>query len=291
MRASYRTLLNAIAASGCIVTLAGNAYAGGNFNFWIDESMTFSDPNGGCGGEDVEDVTSELAGALRSFGHSGTRWADRDAWTVDFVEACDSSYGKDGNAGIDDQAADSATIAVFAGHGGNASIGFGYKSTADMCSVDLGTNSSKPRARLGGMAGANAGYAIYLTCCTLQRESILGGGGANHQWLRQQFGFHDHTQLGESQAKDFYNATQTQSNKDAWFSEMEDRPSWFTGDNSPAVLSHSVASVDDCWSEMNNDSFEWGSRFYTPLSQTPSCGDEKTPYWCYYYKNNNNEGC
>ena len=102
--------------------------------------------------------------------------------------------------------------------------------------------STRGVARLGAMGGATASVAMWLTCCTLKKESLTTH--ANHQWLRQQLGFHGESLLDKDMPLEFYNDNWTESNRDAWLDSMEDASGWFTGDNSPMVVSYGHNSAE-----------------------------------------------
>jgi len=191
--------------------------------YWIDESTDFT--GNGCENTDLNNVTSSLKSRLDSDGWTGTRWANRNAWPEDFIEQ--------NNGGIDHRAGDSQTLAVYAGHGNRGLIQFGFR-RGGRCTVSFPTNT-----RLGTQGGDEAAYVMWLTSCTVHLDAL-----ARHfaQQVRQVFGYHNSPTIKDNQPNNFYKETDSLSNERAWIEEMEDRPGWFTGDNSPICLTFGADS-------------------------------------------------
>jgi hypothetical protein len=245
--------------------------------YYIDESTDYT--GNGCAAEDLDPVTSTFRTALDNSGWSGSRFTNANAWPEDFMESCATNFG---TGGLDSVYADSKTLAVFAGHGNKGLLAWGFKHN-NRCTVDFSSNM-----RLGSMGGARAGYAIYISCCTLNTGSLVAE--ANFQWLFQQFGYHNEAAVGENQLKEFWNAIDSSTNntnREAWLSEMEDKPGLFTGDNSPIVVAQGESS-SACTNELNNKVFERalnGAR-----GNGPECKQEQ-PHFFYCYSLRNNGGC
>jgi hypothetical protein len=64
---------------------------------------------------------------------------------------------------------------------------------------------------------------------------------------RQTFGYHNSPSVKDDQPRDFYEETDDLRNERAWIEEMEDRPGWFTGDNSPIALTFGLDSSHCAW--------------------------------------------
>jgi hypothetical protein len=197
-------------------------------NYWIDESTDFT--GNGCENADLNNVTSSLRSRLESHGWTGTRWSNRNAWPEDFIE---QNLG-----GIDHVAGDSQTLSVYAGHGNRALIQFGFQRNG-RCTV-----SFPPSTRLGRQGGDDAVYAMWVTSCTVNLDSL-----SRHfdQQIRQIFGYHNSPSVKDNQPRDFYKETDDLRNERAWIEEMEDRPGWFTGDNSPIALTFGLNSSHCSW--------------------------------------------
>ncbi len=232
-------------------------------NYWIDESTDFT--GNGCENTDLNDVTSSLRNRLNSDGWSGTRWTNRNAWPEDFIER---DFG-----GIDHVAGDNQTLSVYAGHGNRALFQFGFR-RGGRCTITLDGN-----ARLGTRGGNDAAYGMYVTSCTINTDSL-----SRHfnQQIRQSFGYHNSPSVKDNQPRDFYEETDNTDNYVAWREEMEDRPGWFTGDNSPITLTFGVDSSHCNW--VKNTA---RLRDRSLLSNAP----EPHRWYCYSMFNNGASGC
>ena len=237
-----------------------NAHAS-HETFWIDESTDFT--GNGCENTNLNDVTSSLRSALVSDGWTGTRWTNANAWPEDFIE---------GNlGGIDDVAGDSKLLSVYAGHGNRGLIQFGYRRNG-RCVVRL-----RDSARLGTQAGDRAAYAMYVTSCTINTDSLSQH--FNNE-IRQSFGYHNSPSVKDDQPRDFFNATSSLRNSRAWIEETEDKPGWFTGDNSPITLTFGLSSSHCSWVQ-DTARLKGGS--------INSTSPEPDAYYCYVMFNNG--GC
>ena len=82
-------------------------------------------------------------------------------------------------------------------------------------------------------------FMMYVTSCTIHTDSL-----SRHfnQQIRQSFGYHNSPSVKDNQPREFYKDTDNVDNVVAWREEMEDRPGWFTGDNSPITLTFGTDS-------------------------------------------------
>ncbi|HEX9942130.1 MAG TPA: hypothetical protein VGG03_08945 [Thermoanaerobaculia bacterium] len=257
--------------------LMGSLPAGAASTFYIDESLDFS--GNGCQNADLNDVTSQLCDALRSAGWAGTRWVDANAWPQDFIESCSPLYGA---GGLDSIYADAALLSVYAGHGNKGLLQWGYPRDG-VCTIDFSKNM-----RLGAMSGAASGFGIYITSCTLHTSSLVDGG--NWQWLRQQFGYHNSPSVHGDGAKNFFNGTGSKSNKNSWLGAMEDRPGWFTGDNSPIVVSYGATASEAL--AVHNDAALKRQIYTSPRPGGPGCGGgQPLFYYVYTFYDHGDGGC
>ncbi|MGB7291647.1 MAG: DUF6345 domain-containing protein [Thermodesulfobacteriota bacterium] len=231
--------------------------------FWIDESTDFT--GNGCQNSDLNDVTSSLRSKLESDGWNGIRWTNVNAWPEDFIE---QNFG-----GIDHVAGDDKRLSVYAGHGNRALLQFGYKRN-NRCVVVLDNDS-----RMGTQGGDDASYMMYVTSCTINKDSL-----SRHfdQAVRQSFGYHNSPSVKDNQPRDFYRETDDTDNFLAWKQEMEDRPGWFTGDNSPITLTFGTDS-NHCSIVKNYARL----RLQTFLSDAP----EPDAWYCYSMYDNGQSGC
>ena len=194
--------------------------------YFIDESTDFT--GNGCENTDLNTVTSSLRSALDANGWTGTRFTNANAFPHDFVESTLAGLN-----GLDSGFGDNALFTIYAGHGNRARVQFGFRRN-NRCRVLLDTE-----ARLGRLGGNRAAYAMWVTSCTLHLDSL--NRNFSHE-IRQQFGYHNSPSVKDDQPRDFFNATDSDTNARAWIEEMEDRPGWFTGDNSPLALTHGLDS-------------------------------------------------
>lgn len=229
-----KTLTAMFASVGCLgvasVAVAGKTY-------YIDEGVTY-DGRSGCGAiSNLNTVTASLQTALSSDSWSGSRYVDSSAWPQDFWESCSSTYG---TGGLDSIYADSKSLAVFAGHGAARFLAFGQAHNG-ACSVNFTNNM-----RLGDMNGAKGDFGMWLACEVLQSSEL----GTNmYQWLRQQAGWQNSIAIGDNEPRDFYNATHTYSNADAWLNTMGTN---YGGSRDAIIATFDTTSVDNCWSVFNS---------------------------------------
>ena len=215
--------------------------------YYIDESTDFT--GNGCENVDLNDVTSSLRDALNSNGWTGQRFTNVNAWPQDFYE---STFP--GLSGVDNLFGDNFLLTVYAGHGNRALLQFGFMRNS-RCLVSL-----QNQARLGTLGGSKAVYAMYVTSCTLHLAELSQN--FNHE-IRQQFGYHNSPSVKDDQPRDFFNATDDKTNARAWIDEMEDRPGWFTGDNSPIALTHGLDSSHCAW-VCNTAKLRAGTLLFSP---------------------------
>lgn len=223
-----------------VVAIAGGVANAGTY--YIGQSTDYT--GNGCESPDVPEDTSYLSSQLKSFGWSGQRYVDSQAWPQDLQEQCSAGYGA---GGLDGVYADTKDLVVFSGHGGLGGNLYWGTAHNGVCDQYMGANM-----RLGSMTGSSASYAIYNACCVLNTNTLVDH--ANWQWLRQQFGFHGLAAISAAMTGDFLDATGPYpgpygtsgdlSNKQAWLGFMEDKPGWFTGDNSAVVVSYGATQTE-----------------------------------------------
>ena len=231
----------------CAAVLLALSPAWGQKTYYIDESTDFS--GNGCENDDLNDVTSSLRDSLNANGWTGQRWTNVSAWPQDYYESTMA-----GLSGVDNLYGDNFLFTVYAGHGNRASMQFGFKRNG-RCTVSL-----EREARLGLQGGGKAVYAMYVTSCTLNLDSLSRN--FNHE-IRQQFGYHNSPAVKDDQPRDFFDATNGKTNARAWIDEMEDRAGWFTGDNSPIALTHGLDSGHCAWVR-DTAKLRGGVLLYTP---------------------------
>jgi len=234
--------------------------------YYIDEITDYTNSNP-CDIYDLNEITASLKTALDSDGWGGSRFLNDSAWPQDFWEECSSSYGSGGD---DYVYGDSANLAIHAGHGGAHYLVFGsYHGSA--CGVSMTDN-----ARMGAMAGSQAAFAMYLDCEVIQGSDL---GTNEYQWLHQQAGWQNAIGIGDDEPRDFYNATGTATNADAWLNQMS------SGGRDAIIATtetdSSGSSLDDCWSFHNAATLK-GNIGNAPRGSGPACLGSQEAYWyCY----------
>jgi len=169
--------------------------------YYIDEDTNYENGNK-CDVVTVNTITSSLQTQLNADGWTGQRWTEFSAWPQDFWEASSSVYG---TSGADSYYGDNGAITVFAGHGAAHHIHFsntgneGVYNGSTQCDTDMQYN-----ARLGELAGAKAGFGMWLACEVVQ-VSELASIWELHR-LQQIVGFTGDAVIGDGNAPlDFYN--------------------------------------------------------------------------------------
>jgi hypothetical protein len=247
--------------------------------YFIDQQMNYETDHG-CGVQDnCDNDTLAAAWALEFRGWVGNQYVDDAAWPQDFMESCpDPKYGA---GGLDNLYGDNAKITIFSGHANAGKLSYAYPHNG-ICDVIFSSNM-----RLGSMGGAQASHGIFYGCCTMPISSLVAH--ANRQWLSQAFGFLDDEANDTEMLAEFIYATETQSNVGAWLSEMEDRPAWFTGDNSPIVVSYGATAA--AASFMHSYSAIYRNNVMTHRDNGPSCGAGQPRFTYTYTAINHNNGC
>jgi len=217
--------------------------------------------NDGCG-----DVTYGMRSALGSAGWSVNYWSGTNAWATDFID-CTITSGDDCNQ------ADAAQLAVYDGHGNTGFIGFAT-SHAGLC------NAYSNQTELGRLGGATSALFISTACCYMH----LGKSSnfTDHGGLNQQLGFGGESSMDNDMMNNFYNSS-SGVNYGAWIVEMEDRPGWFTGDNTTVAFTRGSSTSD-----VNTNKYSCGLKRGTCLSRK---GYSVGSAWVYDYYDHGSDGC
>ncbi len=189
-------------------------------------------------------------------------------------------------AGLDYLYGDTATLAVLSSHANAGMFRYAYAHMGpdgvNQCTVYLNGN-----ARLGQMAGAQTSHAIYYGCCVLRLDSLVNY--ANLQWVNQAFGFIDDEWNTADELQEFLVFTGPLSNVNAWLMIIEYNPGWFSGSNSPIVVSYGqwpeATEEMHCCSQIAygiNMGYRTGG---------PSCGNGPPSFYYMYTYIDNDNGC
>jgi hypothetical protein len=228
--------------------------------YYIDEGTDFT--GNGCEIADVNTVTASLQTSLSSAGWTGSRYVNASAWPQDFIESCSSSYG---SGGIDSSYGDSKALTVYAGPGSPHGIAFGYPHNG-VCGVDMSASS-----RLGEMNGGQAVFGMWLACSVVQSSEL---GSNMYQRLQQQAGWQNSIGIGDDEPRDFFNATSTKNNADAWLDQM-------SSGGRDAILATFSNNSADCWTIHNNAKLK-GDVYNSTMGGGSSCeGGQSLYYYCF----------
>jgi hypothetical protein len=198
--------------------------------FYMDEVTQYSDVSM-CTNHDLNTVTASLATAMRADGYTGSRYVNASAWPQDYRDKSLDSNGLDAVYG------DAASVTVFAGHGGAGLLTF--RPRLGTCTTSAGTNMALGYGSTGGVAA----IGIWLSCEMLGTGLLDESNSAYRRMnIRQSLGWNNSIDIGDDEARDFYTATRSISNKDAWLRQMQG------GGRHPIVLTATTASdAATCW--------------------------------------------
>jgi len=277
-----RTLLLAVATIA--MTLLAVEVSARAYSYYLGESVEYQGHGCGNSSANLPYYLNAIGASLDSAGWKGLYYVKDGDWPQVYVDACMQPDGFD-------IIADSFDLVIEAHHGSIGNFFFGYPSPTGRCSVSL-----KNDMRLGSMFGARASTAVFGSCCTLNKNYITDT--ANWQWTRQNLGFHDITEFDNGMFADWFNATRgplgtlpfTLTNLQAWFYHFEDRPGWFTGDNSPMVISYGTSASDA--QNTHATARLGGGVLVSPRGGGPTCGGGQPLFYYYYtYVDHGNSGC
>lgn len=243
---------------------------------FVIEGNTDYTGNGCCCNEDLADDTSDIYSAMTSAGWTGYRYTTSSAWPQDLVENCL------GGGGLDSTYGDTKLLSIFSGHGQYNQLSWGYPHNS-VCTV----NPSSSPMRLGENGGAQAGYFVAAACC-VANTGYSSWAGWQHLW--QIMGCHGLLDNDGGMLASFFNATSTTSNNSAWLNAMEDRPGWFTGDNSVIVYSYGTSQAD-LYDTRDNAKLKGGYKNFA-RGNSPSCGNQPSDNWMLYeLRDHGSSGC
>ena len=181
--------------------------------------------SGGCSpNTDVPDYSYPIRNGLAGLGWSNTFLTGANAWPQDFVDPGDY--------------ADQFDVTVFLGHGNTGRL---YFSTPQNGLCSTGASSMQ----MGAGTGAKVSSAVFMACCFMEisHQDLL----VNHQFEKQLMGFGGVSSLDAGMVNNYWDGTGSSSNVDSWLNNMEDKPGWFTGDNTTTVLSRGQSQDELNW--------------------------------------------
>lgn len=217
-----------------------------SYNYYIDEPRFYA--SGNCGAkkdDDRPDRTYPIRNGLIALGWTGSYFTGTMAWPQDFIDKSVINYPD----GLDHIFADNGQLSVFSGHGDSGYIHYSNSHTVTVDNVPYtrcgaGDNFHDNGVVIGAATGDQSANMIVIACCYLNPNQLgwIDGGGTT-----QIMGYGSLSFTDAGMVEDFFNASQGSTNKDAWLDNMEDKPYWFTGDNTAAVLTKGWTWDDVNW--------------------------------------------
>lgn len=218
---------SALAAVGLLISASSSAAP---TTFYMDEVTRYSDISM-CRNADVNTVTESLAAAMRADGWTGSRYVNASAWPQDY-------WDRNFNAnGLDHTYGDAASLTVFAGHGGPGLLTFRPRNSA--CTASAGNTMALGNPTSGGVAA----IGIWLSCEMFNTGLLDESNSAYRSMnIRQSLGWINSIGIGDNEPRDFYTASRSISNKDAWLRQMQG------SGRQPLVLTATTArDAGTCW--------------------------------------------
>jgi len=194
---------------------------------------------GGCPPNDnVDDYSYPIRNGAAALGWSVVFWGASNAWPQDFMDPGDS--------------ADYYDNVVFLGHGNSGQQFFSVPHDG-VCSAGATTGNywcdpeDPPcsNTQLAAGTGAKASSVVMMACCYMEinRTALL----TNHHHEKQMMGFGGISSIDAPRVQNYWDRTGVTSNVDAWLNSMEDKPGWFTGDNTTVVMSRGHSEEERAW--------------------------------------------
>ena len=143
--------------------------------------------------------------------------------------------------GHDDVEADAHNVAIFEGHGNVNYLCYAYRDQYGYCDAGYYNNTTSSNIQIGMNGGATAALVIADTCCYMMKGSTISiatFGGI------QELGFGGVSSDDNGMVDNFFNNTSGGTNWYYWLREMEDKPGWWTGDNTTVAVTRGWNSTD-----------------------------------------------
>jgi hypothetical protein len=101
-----------------------------------------------------------------------------------------------------------------------------------------------------------------------------------YQSLRQQAGWQNTISIGDDEPLDFYNATGSQTNANAWLNQMS------SGGRNAIIATFSTNNVTDCWNVHNSAQLK-NDVYNSARNNGATCGGgQPAYYYCYQTRSN-----
>lgn len=205
--------------------------------FWISETTNFAQSSAmGCPNTNLNQVGAHFRDILEDDGWVGTYDLNGQTTRLDFADPGQVV------GGLDDAAADSVAVAVYAGHGNINLLQWGNPDGTNNCGLTPST-----QMRLGRDFGDTARLAAFVTSCTMNVPNLQATIGASS--VGQYVGWHNSPAVNDFVLRDFYDTTnytiegtsKALTNRLSWMSVGQTKPG--LGSNSPVIFTEQ--GVDD----------------------------------------------
>lgn len=197
--------------------------------YWIAETTNFGQTAAmGCTNTNLNQVGGVFRDFIEDDGWLGTYDLNGATTRLDFADPGQLL------GGLDDAAADSAVLAVYAGHGNINVLQWGNPDGNNACVLTPST-----QMRLGSGFGDTARLAAFVTSCTMNVPNLQTTIGASS--AGQYVGWHNSPAVNDFVLKDFYDTTNYMiengkplTNRLSWMSVGQTKPG--LGNNSPVIF-------------------------------------------------------
>ena len=211
------------------------------FSYYVDAPTKYT--WGNCGGGDVTDWSGPIRNGLDALGWSGRYYTEYLAWPQDFTDMNLDTWGDD------HLMADSDSVAIFMGHGNTGRLHFSV-SRYGACDAGFNADFSYTTMAMGDLGGKMAATMLAMACCFMNTHQMHTY--SNHHNMNQLLGFGSIASGSAAMVQNFWNGTGgTGNNADSWLNKMEDRPGWFSGDNTTVVMTRGTSQDDLNWKRTN----------------------------------------
>jgi hypothetical protein len=233
-------------------------------------------PSGNCYPylPDHGDRWSNVRSTLKGMGWGISYYWYTLAFASDFI---DSTLG-----GGDIWNADKANVAIFDGHGNVNALSYAYQDWNNLCDAGYWGNTSDSNIQMGMNGGAEAALMILESRCYMMKGSTISiatFGGI------QELGFGSLSVSDTGMVNDFFGHTNSGTNWYYWLHDMEDKPGWWTGDNTTVVVTRGW-DMSDVTNNRTNCKFKGQT-----CLNNPPYGNGPSIWWQRDYFDHGCDGC
>ncbi len=205
--------------------------------YWISETTNFSQSSSpDCDNTSLNNVGSLAAAMLQDDGWTGTYVVNGETTRRDFAD------GTVFPGGQDHVAADTAALAIYAGHGWVNGLQWGNPDAQGLCEIFPSSG-----VRLGRANGDVTRLAVFVTSCTMNVPQLYATVGLSS--AGQYTGWHNSPAVSDFVLASFYDTTNFMiedgdplSNRLSWMSVGQSKPG--LGKNSPVIFTEQGDDAD-----------------------------------------------